>query len=247
MTASLTLALGLIASAGQSAQPILRHYQSVEVMALSGATLVGTAMKIEPPAPGGEQFKVCVVFENCREIDQKKDGAVYGAYLSVSKPAAEAWIAARSRILVFEGGSWINLDDPKEKIFDRWLRPVLGVEALVDRLRRIHKDHPEIERVRSFARPLSREEIRLHGLEPDSRLVVPYDHEVEKWALRQIRSKDWVDRHHGVHALRRFESPHNIRLLKALLSDPYQAADGSGRRPVREAAKDVLEAWGVKL
>jgi len=244
MTASLSLAL--LVSAGSSAQPILRHYKSVEVMALSGATLVGTAVKIEPPAPGGEQFKVCVVFENCMEIDRKKDGAVYGAYLSVSKPAAEAWIAARSRILVFEGGSWINLDDPKEKIFDRWLRPIKGVEALVDRLRRVHKDHPEIERVRSFAMPLSREEIKRHGLEPDSRLVVPYDHQVEKWALRQIRSKDWVNRLHGVSALRSFESPRNIRLLKALLSDPYQAEDGSGRRPVREAAKDVLEGWGVK-
>ncbi len=244
MTAFLSLAL--LASAGSSVQPVLRHYQSVEVVALNGASLVGTALKIEPPAPGGEQFKVCVVFENCMEIDRKKDGAVYGAYLTVSRPAAEAWIAARSRILVFEGGHWINLDDPKERIFDRWLRPIKGVEALVDRLRKVHRDHPEIERVRSFAMPLSREEIKRHDLEPDSRLVVPYDHEVEKWALRQIRSKDWVDRHHGVHALRSFESPRNIRLLKTLLADSYQSEDGSGRRPIREAAKDVLEAWGVE-
>lgn len=241
----LVLALGV--GATRSRQPIFKVYRSVEVMALSGASMIGTATRIEPPAPGGEQFKVCVVFSDCFELDSHKSGAVYGAYLSVDKSRAQEWISAKARILSFQDGEWLNLDDPETKIFDAKLRPVKGVGELVQAIRKARKAHPEIERVRPFYRPLSKEEEGRMGVEPGSKLAVPYDRKVERWAHDQLRSRDGSERLQGVMALRGFDSDANAARLKRLLKDPYtvQYGDQPARFPIREEASRILEDWGL--
>lgn len=83
-------------------------------------------------------------------------------------------------------------------------------------------------------------------------LDVPVDGRLETLAKSWIRSRKGPWRVLGVHALERFKSSENVKLAKDLLSDRYEEAWTRIRqgvevkiRPVREAAKDLLEAWGI--
>jgi hypothetical protein len=231
------------------AQPNIRTYQSLEVMALSGASMVGVATKIQPPVTGGEQIMVCVVFRDYVPIIGYSPFPEVGAFLSVDKRVVEEWIRTKARILSFEGGSWINLDDPKEKIFDAKLNRIEGVEECIRRMRKEYRAHPEIERVRRFYRPFSAEESQRLGVEPGAYIAVPCDKNLERWAIDCVRNKDWRRRLAGVDALHPFESPENVKRLTGLLSDPFSTNqnDGKAHYPVRERAKYVLQNWGVKL
>jgi hypothetical protein len=219
----------------------------VEVMALSGASMVGVATKIQPPAPGGEQEKVCVVFRDCNTINWYGAYPETGAFLNVDKVKVDDWIASKAKILSFDGGDWVNLDDPKERFFDARLNPIKDPNEVIRRLKKTYRDHPEIERVRAFYRPFSNEECRRLGVELNARIAVPCDRELERWAVAQLGSKNWIERVNGASALVNFESPGNIRLLKALLTDPYQDQDANGKPnfPVQRAARFTLESWGV--
>lgn len=66
--------------------------------------MVGVATKIQPPAPGGEQVKVCVVFRDCTTINWYGAYPETGAFLSVDKFKVDEWIKSRARILSFDGG-----------------------------------------------------------------------------------------------------------------------------------------------
>jgi hypothetical protein len=243
-------ALSLLLSASPLAirpQPILKVYRSIEVMALSGASMVGVATKIQPPAPGGEQEKVCVVFRNCITINWYGAYPETGAFLNVDKLKVDDWIKSKARILSFDGGEWVNLDDPQERFFDAQLNPVIDPDEVIRRLKKNYRDRPEIERVRAYYRPLSAEESRRLGVEPSARIAVPCDRNLERWAVRQLGSKNWINRVNGTAALVNFESPANVRRLNALLKDPFQGQDANGQPtfPVQQAARFTLTSWGV--
>lgn len=231
-----------------AAQPDIHSYRSVEVMALSGASLVGVPIKIQPPAPGGEQVLVCVVFRDWSSVSE--EGEHYpeiGDFLSVERSTVEDWIKAKARILTFQGGSWLNMDDPKTKVFDANLNRIEGVDACISRLRQEFWAHPEIERIRPFYRLLSAAESRRMGVEEGAYLAVPYDQRVERWGIGCLKDKDWVRRAAGVDALSRFRSQENIRRLRGLLSDPHPEKRGDTTYfPVRERAARLLAAWGEK-
>ncbi len=226
-------------------QPIYKVYRSVDVMALSGASMVGIAVRIEPPSPGGEQIKPCVVFRNCVTINWYGAFSETGAFLNVDKAKIDEWIRTKSRILSFDGGDWVNLDDPEERFFDSRLHRIRDLNEVIGRLCQVYRDHPEIERVRPFYRPFSAQESRRLGLEPNARLAVPYDREVERWAVGLLKSKEWFERGLGVDALQKFENPANVKRLALLLQDPYQTLDSKGQPqfPVRERARRVLASW----
>ena len=216
-------------------------------MALSGASMVGVPVRIQPPAPGGEQIKVCVVFRECVAIQPFATHPETGAFLSVDKRKVEEWIQAKARILSFEGGNWLNLDDPKTRFIDSKLNRIEGVDACIKRLREIYLQHPEIERVRPFYRPLSEAEARRLDVESDARLAVPCDKEVERWALAGIGHKDGHRRAEGASALYYFRSDDNVKRLRRLLTDPYFYVESNGNKqyPVRNAARNILELWGL--
>ena len=245
----ITTVLSLLSIAGLAmptsvAQPNIRTYRSLEVMALSGASMVGVATKIQAPVTGGEQILVCVVFRDCVSINGYAPFPETGAFLSVDQRKVEEWIKTKARILSFEGGSWINLDDPKEKIFDVKLNRIEGVEECIRRLRKEYRAHPEIERVRSYYRPFFAEESERLGVEPGAYIAVPCDKNLERWAIDCIRSKDWRRRAAGADALGPFESPENRKRLNGLLSDPFSTkSDEETHYPVRDRAKRVLDYW----
>ena len=217
-------------------------------MALSGASMVGVATKILPPAPGGEQTLVDVEFKNCISIGPVMTYPETGAFLSVDRQKVEEWIRSGARILSFDNGSWINLDGPKEKFFDSKLNRIESAEKCIERMRQIFREHPEIERGRTFARRFSAEEAKRLGVEAGAFLLVPCDNTLEKWAIQGIESKDWIRRMDGIDALRWFESPANKKRLLKLTTDPFRSTDRSNDRfPVRERAMWVLENWSVKV
>jgi hypothetical protein len=88
-------------------------------------------------------------------------------------------------------------------------------------------------------------------------LSVPVDPRLEAAALRWIGSKQFDYRTEGAKALLYFQSPANAELLKRLLNDPdfvTLVKEEKGRTvnearifEVREAAWQVLEAWGVEV
>jgi hypothetical protein len=231
---------------GRAGQPIFKVYRSVDVMALSGASMVGVAVRIEPPASGGEQIKPCVVFRNCVTINWYGAFPETGAYLDVDKAKVDEWIRTKARILSFDGGNWVNLDDPSERFFDARLHRITDVNEVVGQLRRVYADHPEIERVRVFYRPVSATEAARLGVERDTRIAVPLDARVERWAIEMTRSSVGNDRALGADSLLAFENSANKERLTKLLSDPYVSDFGGGRKryPVREAARRVLMRWG---
>lgn len=218
-------------------------------MALSGYPMVGVAVRIQPPVTGGEQIKLDVVFRDCQSVPATPGYPEMGTFLSVDKATVEEWIKTKARILTFHGGRWINLDDPKEKLLDADLNPIKSVDELIRRMRKHYREHPEIETVRSCYRPFSAEECRRLGVEPNSRLAVPCDKKVERWALSCLRDKDWTRRIAGIDGLYYFESPANIKTLKGLRADPYsiKQSDGELDYPVRRRALDMLSKWGAKL
>ncbi len=226
-------------------QPMPTHYRSVEAMALTGASMVGTAVRIQPPAPGGEQYKVCVVFRDVQTINWHGAYPETGAFLSVSKSTVQQWIDSKARILSFDGGDWINLDDPKTKVFDADLNRIQGVDAVVSRLRLVYHQHPEIERGRIYYRPFLDDEVQRLGVESDARFGVLCDRKLEQWAIRCLTSTDWVHRVEGTRALRWFRSKDNEERLLKLLLDPFEVkVEGEkSRYPVRDAAREVLLSW----
>ncbi len=241
------LTTALVTAGTASAQPMRTLYRSLEEMALSGPQLIGTPIRIQPPVTGGEQIKVSVVFRDWRPLGSGGgDYPEIGAFLSVDKAKVEGWIASKSRILVLRGGSWINLSDPKTKIFDANLNRVVDENELVRRMQQTYWDHPEIEQVRTFVRKLFDDEAKRMGVDgTDPSLLVPYDRNVEKWAISNLASKDWERRWHGVNALTRFKSKGNVERLRKLLSDPHSVLQGEVLTyPIRKSAASVLARWG---
>lgn len=243
------LSIATLIAPGPTSQPNIRYYRSLEVMALSGASMVGVPTRIQPPAPGGEQILVNVVFKDCVSIDQYTSFGELAAFLSVDRQRVEEWIKAKARILSFEGGSWLNFDDPKEKVFDEKLNRIEGVEECIRRMRKEYRDHPEIERVRSYYRPFSAEESKRLGVEPGAYIAVPRDKTLERWAIDNLGNEDWRQRLAGIDALQWFESPKNTKRLTKLLSDPYSSGQIEGKKlyPLRERAIRILVNWGVKI
>jgi hypothetical protein len=87
-------------------------------------------------------------------------------------------------------------------------------------------------------------------------LVVPVDERLEKRALNDIASKDYVLREQGVRALRYFKSDENIARVRKLLGDPgwgylEHPQDNHGIEVrlygVREEAYRTLKTWGVEV
>ncbi|HRI44490.1 MAG TPA: SUMF1/EgtB/PvdO family nonheme iron enzyme [Fimbriimonadaceae bacterium] len=83
-------------------------------------------------------------------------------------------------------------------------------------------------------------------------LDVPIDSRLEALAKGWTRSKKGRRRVLGVEALAQFKSTKNIDTVKALLDDRFEETWGDARngktfmiRPVREAAKDVLDSWDI--
>jgi hypothetical protein len=89
------------------------------------------------------------------------------------------------------------------------------------------------------------------------RLTVPADERLEKRALEEIRSKDYLKREEGVRALRYFKSAENIVRMKSLLGDPLYGSLGDPashnrgievrRHDIRRAAFEALKCWGVHV
>lgn len=235
----------LALSYSATSQPMIPTYQSLEVMALSGATMVGVPVRIQPPVTGGEQYKVDVVFRDCVAINNWVPYPETGAFLSVDKRKVEEWIRDKSRILSFHGGQWLNLDDPKTRFIDAKMNRITSVDEFIRRLREIYRQHPEIERVRPFYRPLFPEEAERLGVEPDAQVAVPCDRSLEKWGQACTDHRDWERRIVGVRVLQMFESAENRRRLGKLLNDPYSVLDADKKKvfPVREQAKRVLGSW----
>lgn len=232
-----------------TAQPNIRYYRSIEVMALSGAhAMVGVATRIQPPAPGGEQIKVNVVFQKCVSIGEYAPYPETGAYLSVSKEKAQDWIDAKARILSYNEGNWINLDDPKERFFDDKLNRITSVEEAIKQMRIVSRENPEIDRVKVFNRPLTNEEAMKLDADRGAYVAVPCNRTLEKWAIDGLKSKDWILRSSATYALVHFHSPENEKRVRQMLNDPFNSADEKGKEsyPVRNTAKNVLEYWGYR-
>ncbi len=229
-----------------SHQPSFAYYQSVELIALSGASMVGVADHIQPPAPGGEQTLVCVVFRRCQAISSGMTFPETGAFLKVEKSQVDEWIRTKARIVSYGDGGWLNLDDPKTVMIDHNLRKISTAEECIRLLQATYWEHPEVEKPRIYYRPVFDDEAKRLGLPQNARVGVPYDRSVEKWALECIGSKDWIRRVTGAQAMRMFKSSDNIRRMKALLEDPYEAkeSDGRSRFPVRQSATYTLQGWG---
>lgn len=230
------------------AQPNIRYYKSIEVMALSGShAMVGVATRIQPPAPGGEQIKIDVVFQNCVAIGEYAPYPETGAYLSVSREKVLDWIDKKARILAYNEGNWVNLDDPRERFFDANLNRIATAEEAIKRMRAISRKHPEIERIKVFNRPLTEEEAKRLDADQGAYVGVPCDRTLEKWAIEALESKDWVRRSTGVSALVHFQSAENEKRVRQMLNDPFKTVDqGNDAYPVRRAAKNVLEYWGYR-
>ncbi|HLO99287.1 MAG TPA: hypothetical protein VK171_11880, partial [Fimbriimonas sp.] len=210
--------------------------------------MVGVATRIQPPAPGGEQIKVDVVFKNCVSIGEYAPYPETGAFLSVRKETVQEWIDTKARILSYSEGNWINLDDPKERFFDDTLNRITSVEEAIKRMRKISRDNPEIDRVKVFNRPLSDEEAKRLDADRGAYIAVPCNRTLEKWAIGAMKSSEWSLRSSGTYALVHFHSPENEKRVRQMLTDPFKAAGDRGKEsyPVRETAKRVLEYWGYR-
>ena len=90
------------------------------------------------------------MFRNCVAINWYGAFSETGAYLNVDKAKIDEWIRSKERILSFDGGDWVNLDDPSERFFDARLHRITDANEVVGRLKQVYGAHPEIERVRVF-------------------------------------------------------------------------------------------------
>jgi hypothetical protein len=103
-------------------------------LALSGPQAVGWPTRITPPAPGGEQFLLDVVFTEWQTFDSAPMHAEIGDiadFLVVDRRTVERWIESKVRVLTFQDGGWMNLNDPKERFFNAKLRRIDGPDALI--------------------------------------------------------------------------------------------------------------------
>ncbi len=219
-------------------QPILKYYSCLEVMALSGAEMVGVPVRISPPAQGGEQVLVNVEFRDGVAIGNWAPYPITGDFLRVEKEKVAEWIRDKARILTFQGGEWINLDDPKERFFDENFHEIKDVNERIRFMRKAFRDHPEIGRVATYGKPLTPEECKRFGLELDTRLTVPCDRVLERWAIRCLRDQTPTLRFNGVDALSHFDSPENQKRIIEMLKDPDSW--------VQKRALFVLQNWGVR-
>lgn len=173
--------------------------------------------------------------------------AEIGTFLAVDRRTVDQWIVSKARILTFQGGGWANLDDPKERFFDAKLRQIPSVEAFITAMRRARQAHPEIERIAAFTRSMTLEEAKSLKVPAGSRVMVPWDREVERWSIRGPTNPSPSVRLDALTGTSRFPSVGNIRLVKRLLNDTHSATDYRGETifPVRQRAANLLKSWKV--
>lgn len=230
-------------------QPIIRLYRSAEVIALSGASFVGVPVRIQAPVTGGEPSKIDIVFRDCIGIGDYPVAPMFSDFLDVDASYVENWIQTKARILTFDGGTWLNLDDPKNaKFFNADLKPIIGVDTFIQFLKKQILAHPEIERIRMFTRYLTPEEAKRISVPQGSQVGLPTDRKLEKWAIDNYKSAKPQTRVDSARALGWFESPANVKRLLSMLKDPHEFAVEGGKKayPVRQFASQALTRWNVK-
>ena len=266
------ITFGVVWAAAQTthAQPLVAGAESIESTVVN-ADLVFIAKLVK--LGDGKQVEGREVHAATIAIEQTLKKEVYNdepyELLQVSIPGDAAvltdWMERSCRLLVvYEeyapyATTVIELVPGKMEVltadFTLLREPETVIRAAKEALRRIS---PAVKRIHTFGLDVPRELIaktrwdKYHGLI----LNVPVDEQLEKRALKYIRSESYREREDGVRALRYFKSDENATQLKAMLNDPgwaylRHAQDNNGVEVriygVRDATYKTLKSWGVDV
>jgi len=182
------------------------------------------------------------------------------------------WFVPRSPGSEGQELSWIGLDadrygqseDHRLPVFSMKFECLTKEREILERVRELSKREFPNLKFHRFQLPATIAE-ECHPGRPYAWLVVPVCGELEKVARQLIVSpedfspgvRDWERgrlKAEGIQALHYFKSDENADLLKTLLTDESffiliehdEQTEGKRVYDVRERARDVLRAWGIK-
>ncbi len=252
-SAGVLLALALLAACpGRAdAQPVLHPIVSVDAAVLNGEyVFVG---RIERLLTDGGTASASNVIARVEIRLKGEVSDVTQTLVAAPEWCLAEWIARGSRLLFIDGAQPIDLSRSNLMVLTAQSEVLRKPEQVIQAARDAIQRHPGVTRITTCLKPLPAELVKPNIYIGGVALVVPADAALEKWALRQLRSKDPQQRSQAVIVLRRFPSDANVARLRVLLDDPgfvlYQSAAGEKKHKsyiVRKCAYETLIAWGLK-
>lgn len=267
--------VSLVAAVQARAQPLYPHAQSIE-STVANADLVFIA-KLEkfdvsepanvPNAHKGHNTTIAV--EETLKQDIFKDEPYRRLQMHIPRPAAVLadWQERSCPLLVAydeynpKATTVIELVEGNLEVLTSEFTLLCKPEAVIQAAREASQRTPaSVKRIQTFGLQVPRKVIAGTAWEEyyDAAgylvLHVPVDKQLEKRALRYIRSKSTPRRIEGLGALRYFKSDKNIALVTTFLEDLksyelQQAQEGKQAWDygVKDEAKQTLKSWGVDV
>ena len=254
----------LLAADRATAQPLVYTAESLESLIINSdrvwvATIVGVR---EDPIPGGSSKPgiTIAVEETLKYPLFEQRHPKMGLFIEKPIDRFKDLEERSSRVLIAHSDhrqfspTLIDLTPGKVEVFTAGFKILRDSDAVIRKAKEIIRRTPanvrELHTVRLMIPPelLAKS---THG--PFGQLVVPVDDELEKQAIRFLKSQSYSRRSEAAKVLRYFKSDANIARLRPLLEDSEFSQRQTGNRNrakyhgVRDAAYQTLNAWGIEV
>ncbi len=252
----------LIASVQARAQPLSPHTESIEsTVANADLVFVGKIVKFDPADQEAEAkvYGVTVAFEETlkKKLFRDEPYRVLQIRLPHRPSVITDWKERACRLLVAhnsdapEATRVIELTHDPLEVMTADMKLLRDPDAVIQAAREAVGQTPAaVKRIHTFGLAVPRKVIvgttweKYYHTSGHLFLSVPVDKQLEKRALRYIRSKNTARRWEGLRALRYFKSDKNIARIKALLDDAKSSGVGLD---VGNEAEQTLKSWGVEV
>jgi len=252
----------LIASVQTRAQPLFPHTESIEsTVANADLVFVGRIVKFDPADQEAEAkgYNVTVAFEETlkKKLFIDEPYRILQIRLPYRPSVITDWKERSCRLLVAYDSDApistkvIELTHDRLEVMTADIKLLCDPDAVIEAARRaVDRIPPSVKRVHTFRLWVPRKVIagttweKYYNTGGHLVLSVPVDKQLEKRAIRYIRSKSNARRWEGLRALRYFKSDKNIARIKTLLDDAKSSGVGLN---VGGEPQQILKCWGVEV